>query len=58
MDLVGKEVKLNTKQIVTETIINDNNSTKTILVKGVISKKIMFENRPAPDMDRVVSTKR
>jgi hypothetical protein len=57
MDLVGKEVKLTTKQIVTETVINDNNSSKVILVKGVVSRKIVFENRPAPDMNRVVVVK-
>ncbi len=55
MDLVGKEVKLNTKQIVTETVINENNNTKTILIKGVITKNIVFEGRPAPDMNRVVN---
>lgn len=58
MDLVGKEVKLGSKQIVTETISNMDGLTKTVLVKGMITKKIVFENRPAPDMERVVNVKR
>ncbi len=58
MDLIGKEVKLTGKQLVTETLNNSDPLSKTILVKGVITKKIVFENRPAPDMERVVSVKR
>ena len=51
-------MKLNTKQVVTQTVTNSDGCTKTILVKGVITKKIVFESRPAPDMDRVVTVKR
>jgi len=29
-----------------------------VLVKGVITKKVVFEGRPAPDMERVVNTRR
>ena len=58
MDLIGKEVKLTTKQLVTETIIGKDNMEKIVLIKGIVSKKIVFENRPAPDMERVVVGKK
>jgi len=28
------------------------------LIKGIVTKKIVFEGRPAPDMDRAVTSKR
>lgn len=31
---------------------------KIVVIKGVVKKKIVFENRPAPDMERVVIGKK
>lgn len=38
--------------------MDSETNCKTIVAKGIITKKIVFENRPAPDMDRAVMTKK
>jgi hypothetical protein len=35
-----------------------DNISKIIKIKGIISKKIVFDNRPAPDMERSTILKR
>lgn len=42
MDLIGKEAKLPANQVVTETIIDGKSNTKTILIKGIVTKKVVF----------------
>lgn len=39
-------------------MVDSEANCKTIVVKGIITKKIVFENRPAPDMDRALMTKK
>ncbi len=52
MDLVGKAVTLEQGWLYTETKPGSNDNEKVIVVKGVIKTKILFENRPCPNMDR------
>ena len=52
MDLFGKAVKMDSGWLYTETIEGNNMNEKNIVVKGVISKKILFDKRPCPNMER------
>lgn len=45
-------------QLVTETKRGKDQNTKVVNVVGVVTKKVVFENRPAPDMLRANITKR
>lgn len=52
MDLLGKAVNLEEGWLYTETIEGSSPDEKIIVVKGVIIKKILFDKRPCPNMER------
>lgn len=52
MDLIGKSSKLPTGWLYTETLDGKTFNEKIILVKGVITQKILFDKRPCPNMER------
>jgi hypothetical protein len=52
MDLIGKTTKIDDHLLYTETIDSKNPNEKILMVKGVITKKILFEKRPIPNMLR------
>jgi hypothetical protein len=52
MDLQGKSAKLEEGWLYTETLDGTAFNEKIIVVKGVITQKIIFDKRPCPNMDR------
>jgi hypothetical protein len=52
MDLVGKAVKLEEGWLYTETTEGESYGSKIVTVKGVITRKILFDKRPCPNMER------
>ena len=52
MDLIGTATKLEEPWLYTETVDGDSQDEKVIVVKGIITTKLLFDKRPCPDMER------
>ena len=52
VDLVGYEVPLANEHFLYTESIAVSAHEKVILVKGIVTKKIVFNKRPTPNLDR------
>ena len=52
MDLIGKASKAEEGWLYTETVDGDDPNEKKIVVKGVVTRKVLFDKRPCPNMER------